>query len=101
MTKREYIKKRLMKISEKAYKANLQYVVCFYEGPWFEIEINERLGYFEDFTEATMFCEKLCKEYSDNYTKSDGKSHYIVYKDSWCESNHDHCFTNDFLDEVI
>lgn len=49
--------------AEKAYKAGLSYVICFWESPLSENTLCHSVGFFEDFNESLHFLKYMEKTY--------------------------------------
>ena len=55
----EQCQARLNPIRDKAAKAELYYVACFWESFFCSGKVECRVGYFEDTNEAEIFCNML------------------------------------------
>lgn len=53
----------LKKIADRALRAELHYVVCFWESPFRSGIIEHRVGYFENTSEAEIFSNMLADKY--------------------------------------
>ena len=51
-------------VEEKAAKADLYYVICFWMSPIIDA-VDHRQAYFDDFSEAFSYETKLLREYKD------------------------------------
>lgn len=60
--KRTFIKQIDKEVSDRAQKAELYYVICFYMSPITE-HVEHRQAYFDDFTEAHSFMFNMKEKY--------------------------------------
>ena len=62
--KRKEMKDIVKQVEDKAAKADLYYVICFWMSPIIDA-VDHRQAYFDDFSEAFSYKTKMLREYKD------------------------------------
>ena len=62
--KRKAMQDIVKQVEDKAAKADLYYVICFWMSPIIEA-VDHRQAYFDDFSEAFSYRTKILREYKD------------------------------------
>lgn len=62
--KRSYMLEVTRKVEDRAQKADLYYVICFWFSPLSE-QLEHRQGYFDEFSEAYNFKVNMSKQYKN------------------------------------
>ena len=62
--KRNFMKEFTHSVEEKAAKADLYYVICFWMSPIIDA-IDHRQAYFDDFSEAVSYQTRMIQQYNN------------------------------------
>ena len=62
--KRKAMKDIVKQVEDKAAKADLYYVICFWMSPIIEA-VDHRQAYFDDFSEAVSFQTRMIQQYKN------------------------------------
>ena len=60
--KRTFMKNITCKVEERAQKADLYYVICFWMSPIIDA-VDHRQAYFDDFSEAISYQSRMIQQY--------------------------------------